>query len=52
MSDSREDIQLSRRSFVVSGAIAGAGLLIGVRIPSRREEQFPPAGASSGAVRA
>src|SRR6476620_4195536 len=43
------DSPISRRSFVVSSAIAGTGLVIGVRIPTRRRlpEDAPFATASS-----
>lgn len=36
MSDSTETTELSRRSFVVTTAVAGAGLLLGVHVPARR----------------
>src|SRR5690242_1295170 len=46
MSSSPDDSPVSRRSFVVSSAIAGTGLLIGVRIPTRRrlanDTAYPP----------
>ena len=54
MSDSPDNSPVSRRSFVVSSAIAGTGLLIGVRIPTRRrlpdDTPYPtPSAAISGA---
>jgi len=36
MSNSQDISELSRRTFVVSTAVAGAGLLLGVHIPDRR----------------
>jgi isoquinoline 1-oxidoreductase beta subunit len=47
MSDSREDQSLSRRSFVVSTAIAGAGLVIGIRIPTRKQGAVATAATSN-----
>ena len=40
MTDTTRSTELSRRSFVVSSAIAGAGLLIGVRIRDERAQLF------------
>jgi len=49
MSDSRGESELSRRSFVVSAAIAGAGLVIGIRIPTRQRGAFAAPSPASNA---
>jgi isoquinoline 1-oxidoreductase beta subunit len=51
MSDSNSTTELSRRSFVISSAIAGAGLLVGVRIRDERARMFA-ATASPSALEA
>ncbi|HEY7233462.1 MAG TPA: molybdopterin cofactor-binding domain-containing protein [Gemmatimonadaceae bacterium] len=42
MSDSTDATDLSRRSFVVTTAVAGAGLLLGVHVPARRARESLP----------
>jgi isoquinoline 1-oxidoreductase beta subunit len=43
------DTDLSRRGFVVTSAVAGAGLLLGVRLPSRAGRELDGAAPSLGA---
>ena len=48
MSASPNDLDVSRRAFVVTGAVAGTAFLLGVRIPERRHQRLTDAAHSLG----
>src|SRR5690348_7161843 len=49
MSDTPKTPELSRRAFVVTSGVAGAGFLLGVRIPERPRQALPGAALPSEA---